>query len=201
MGDDIPVLMEVFGCDYDAACEAVFSGESWRALSLLDVAGGEVRHVDMVEVVGTSRDPVDPPGAAQFTQMLAAKTAPVFQSAAEGIGQDVIEVVAVTYRNASGKSVHGGLYGVTPTEVLSLALKSHDGQVDTSKDPSFVAFGLCMMRAPLVFRQNGVDREMPLSIVDLTEGQHSKALRVPTPARSRVKEVYLSIALPAIVAA
>jgi hypothetical protein len=33
-GDDLPVLMEIFGCDYDAACGMIFRGEHEQALSL-----------------------------------------------------------------------------------------------------------------------------------------------------------------------
>lgn len=38
MGDDVPIIMSDFGVDYDAACDAVFSGNHAVALALLDEA-------------------------------------------------------------------------------------------------------------------------------------------------------------------
>ena len=37
-GDDLPILLEAFGCDYDAACDAVFSDDHDRALAMLNAA-------------------------------------------------------------------------------------------------------------------------------------------------------------------
>ena len=37
-GDDVPILMSALGCDYDAACDAVFSGKTDIALNMLEVA-------------------------------------------------------------------------------------------------------------------------------------------------------------------
>ena len=37
-GDDIPIMMEKYGCDYDAACDAIFSENTEKALSMLDAA-------------------------------------------------------------------------------------------------------------------------------------------------------------------
>jgi hypothetical protein len=37
-GDDVPILMELFGCDYDAACDAVVDGDKEIAKSLLNAA-------------------------------------------------------------------------------------------------------------------------------------------------------------------
>lgn len=34
-GDDIPVMMHAFGCDYDLACDAVFSGQFDKAIAML----------------------------------------------------------------------------------------------------------------------------------------------------------------------
>ncbi len=34
MGDDLPILMEAFGCDYDSACDAVFSKNFDLAIDL-----------------------------------------------------------------------------------------------------------------------------------------------------------------------
>ena len=37
-GDDLPIAMEELGCNYDKACEAVFTGKTAEALSLLQSA-------------------------------------------------------------------------------------------------------------------------------------------------------------------
>lgn len=148
-------------------------------------------HVNMIEVPGTSSKAVDGPGVAQFTTLLAAKTAPVFEASATDERRIISEVVAVTYRDAEGKPVHGGLFGFGADGVTSLALKDLEGKVDTSKDPAHVAFGIVMMRGPLVFRQNGEDQEMALSIIDIQADKSHEPLRAPTPARVAVKEAYL----------
>jgi hypothetical protein len=155
-----------------------------------------MKNISMIEVPGTSVVAKDSGVEAQFTRMLAPKTAPVFE-AEPSAGQPVFsEVVAVTYRNEKGMPVHGGLFGVSTDGVMSLALKDLEGNVDTSKDPAHVAFGLIMMRGPLVFRQNGADQTMALHIIDLTEGRLDEALHASTPVREDVKSAYLNEVLP-----
>lgn len=156
-----------------------------------------LNHLNMLEVPGTSFEANDPPGVAQFTKLLAPKTAPVFEPETNSASCIFSEVVAVTYRNAAGKPVHGGLFGFGPEGVSSIALKDIAGKVDTSKDPAHVAFGLVMMRGPLVFRQNGIDQKMEISIIDLHAGQHNEPLPASTPAREAVKQTYLASVLPA----
>lgn len=153
-------------------------------------------HVDMIEVPGTSFDAKDRPGVAQFTTLLAPKTAPVFEAATPDALHVFSEVVAVTYRGMDGKPVHGGLFGVGAAGVTSLALKDLEGKVDTSKDPTHVAFGLVMMRGPLVFRQAGTDQKMPLSIIDIHADKAHEPMHAPTPGREAVKRAYLRDVLP-----
>jgi hypothetical protein len=153
-------------------------------------------HVNMIEVPGTSFNATDRPGVAQFTTLLAAKTAPVFEASPADEKRVFSEVVAVTYRGADGKPVHGGLFGFGADGVTSLALKDLEGKVDTSKDPAHVAFGVIMMRGPLVFRQNGADHEMALSIIDIHADKPDEPLHASTPARVAVKDAYLSDVRP-----
>lgn len=37
-GDDVPILMELFGCEYDAACDAVCSGDKGLVMATLNAA-------------------------------------------------------------------------------------------------------------------------------------------------------------------
>ena len=37
-GDDLPIVLEAFGCEYDAACDAVFGGDQDKALAMLNAA-------------------------------------------------------------------------------------------------------------------------------------------------------------------
>lgn len=149
-------------------------------------------NINMVEVAGTSIEAKDHPQVAQFTRLLATKTAPVFK--AESSEEHCFsEVVAVTYRADDGKPVHGGLFGVANDQtVVSLALKDLEGKVDTSEDPAHVAIGLTLMRGPLVFRQAGVDQKMELSIIDIYANKRDEPLRHPTPGREAVKQAYLA---------
>lgn len=153
-------------------------------------------HINMIEVPGTSFEPKEAPGVAQFTRFLAAKTAPVFQAEAVEAPRTFSEVVAVTYRDSTGKPRHGGLFGFGPDGVTSIALKDLNGEVDTQEDPAHIAFGLVMMRGPLVFRQNGTDQKMELSIIDLHEGRLDDALPSCSMARTAVREAYLNSVLP-----
>jgi hypothetical protein len=155
-----------------------------------------LRHVNMVEVAGTSVEAHDPPQVAQFTALLAKKTAPVFEAEPDARKIIFSEVVAVTYRAKDGTPVHGGLFGVTADDVVSLALKDLEGQVDTQKDPAHVAFGLVMMRGPLVFRQNGIDQKMEMSIVDLQADKLGEPIAGSTPGREAVKNAYVAAVLP-----
>lgn len=154
-----------------------------------------LEHIDMVEVPGTSFDVTDPPGVAQFTRLLASRSAPVFQASIDH-SYYFSEVVAVTFRNADGKPVHGGLFGVDGQTVVSLSLKDCEGKVDTGEDPAYVAIGLIMMRGPLVFRQRGADEEMQMSIVDIDARTGYLPLERSTPAREAVRLVYMSMVLP-----
>ena len=153
-------------------------------------------HINMVEVPGTSFEAKDPPGVAQFTAFLAKKTAPVFEAEPTAGKPIFTEVVAVTYRGEDGTPVHGGLFGVRSDGVASLALKDLEGKVDTQQDPAHIALGLVMMRGPLVFRQDGVDQEMPTSLVDLQVNQLSEPLSRSTPGREAVTKAYLDEVLP-----
>lgn len=155
-------------------------------------------HVDMIEVPGTSVEAKDPPGVAQFTALLARYTAPVFEAAAGAPDLAFTEVVAVCYRDAAGKPVHGGLFGFDGAGVTSLALKASKGQVDTSRDPAHAAFGLVLMRGPLVFRQQGADQRMQISIVDIHADRAAEPLQHPTPGRDAVRTAYLNVVLPSV---
>lgn len=42
-GDDLPIVLEAFGCDYDAACDAVFAGDHDKALAMLNAASAAPR--------------------------------------------------------------------------------------------------------------------------------------------------------------
>jgi hypothetical protein len=68
--------------------------------------------------------------------------------------------------------------------------------VDTSQDPSHAALGLTLMRGPLVFRQNGVDMKMPLSIIDLNPDNAQDPVHAPTAAREAVRLAYINDVLP-----
>lgn len=153
-------------------------------------------HINMVEVPGTSVEANDHPSVAQFTRLLAQRTAPIFEAEPSAEKHVFSEVVAVTYRDNNGKPVHGGLFGVCNEGVVSLALKDLDGQVDTNEDPAHVAFGLVMMRGPLIFRQNGMDQKMELSIIDIHADKHEELLTGATPAREAVRSAYLFEVLP-----
>lgn len=153
-----------------------------------------MKTINMFEVPGTSVAAKQ----TQFTVLLAKKTAPVFEAEPAGRDLRISQVVAVTYRNAAGKPVHGGIFGLANDEVMALVLKDLEGKVDTSRDPSWSAFGLVMMRGPLVFRQAGIDEEIPLSIVDLTEGRLNADLPGASAAREAVKAAYLAEVLPQI---
>lgn len=146
----------------------------------------------MIEVHGTSLEPKDLPGTAQFTRLIASKTAPVFEAEIEAEKHLLSEVVAVTYRNEDGKPVHGGLFGFGDKGVVSITLKSLDNSVDTSVDPAHIAFGLIMMRGPLIFRQKEIDQEMALSIIDIQVGKLQEPLPKSTPVREMVKRTYLA---------
>lgn len=37
-GDDLPILLADFGCDYDESCDAIFGGDHERALQMLEIA-------------------------------------------------------------------------------------------------------------------------------------------------------------------
>lgn len=50
MGDDLPILMEDFGCDYETACDAVFGGDPALALAMLHQARREVSTVSNMAV-------------------------------------------------------------------------------------------------------------------------------------------------------
>lgn len=151
-----------------------------------------LKHINMVEVPGTSFEAQDPPQVAQVTGLLAPKTAPVFK-AESADGCCFSEVVAVTYRADNGKPVHGGLFGVGDDQtVVSLSLKDLAGKVDTGKYPAYVAIGLTLMRGPLVFRQAGTDQMMELSIIDIYADKRDEPLRHPTPGREAVKQAYLA---------
>lgn len=153
-------------------------------------------HVNMLEVPGTSFDAKDSPAVAQFTALLANKTAPVFEAEPGGGLRVFSEVVAVVYRDEAGKPVHGGLFGFGADGVASISLKDLAGKVDTGTDPAHVAFGLLMMRGPLVFRQGGADNVMRLSIVEIQHGKLDAPLRLETESRRAVKEAYLTAVLP-----
>lgn len=163
---------------------------------MMYASAAHLPHIDMIEVPGTSVEAKDPPGASQFTALLAKWTAPVFQAAAGAPERVFSDVVAVCYRDAMGLPVHGGLFGYDGASVTSLALKDCEGTVDTGRDPAHVAFGLVMMRGPLVFRQQGTDRKMEISIVDIHTDRANEPLHHPTPARAAVKAVYLAVVLP-----
>lgn len=148
-----------------------------------------MRHIDMVEVPGTNQVA----NKTQFTMLLADKTAPVFEAREPAV---FTEVVAVTYRSENDIPIHGGLYGVGADGVTSLALKDLAGEVDTSKDPAHIAFGLVMMRGPLTFRQDGRDQTMKLTIIDIKADELEAALCRPTPALAAVKAAYIAEILP-----
>lgn len=149
-------------------------------------------HINMVEVAGTSFEANDHPQVAQFTRLLAPKTAPVFK--ADSPEEHCFsEVVAVSYRSDDGKPVHGGLFGVAKDHtVVSLALKDLAGKVDTSKYPAYAAIGLTLVRGPLVFRQAGVDQKMEVSVIHIYANKRDEPLRHSTPGREAVKQAYLA---------
>ncbi|MDD5388970.1 MAG: hypothetical protein PHD37_06475 [Gallionellaceae bacterium] len=37
-GDDVPIVMEAFGCNYEAACDAIFTGDHQEAIAMLNAA-------------------------------------------------------------------------------------------------------------------------------------------------------------------
>lgn len=162
---------------------------------MMYASAAHLPHIDMIEVPGTSVEAKDPPGVSQFTTLLARWTAPVFE-AVDAPERSFTEVVAICYRDADGKPLHGGLFGYDGVGVTSLALKDRDGKVDTSQDPAHAAFGLMLMRGPLVFRQHGEDQKMPISIVDIHADRAAKQLHHPTPGRNAVRTAYLNVVLP-----
>lgn len=46
MGDDIPIIMSDLGCDYEASCEAIFSGDKELALRIIGDAVMKVPDCD-----------------------------------------------------------------------------------------------------------------------------------------------------------
>lgn len=155
-----------------------------------------LKHINMVEVPGTSVVAIDPPGVAQFTRLLAPKTSPVFAAEVAADARVFSEVVAVTYRDQHGAPVHGGLFGFGADGVTSLALKDLEGKIDTSEEPAFVAMGILMMRGPLTFRQNDTNEVMDLSIIDLYADKLDRPLHAATAGREAVRNAYLSEVLP-----
>lgn len=147
--------------------------------------------VNMVEIPGTVASPMKKshPGMAPLQPSIA--PTPVFQAEADKEHLRFTELVAVTYRDQNGVPMSGGLFTVADDAVLSVALKSPDGSIDTSKEPEHVAFGLCMLEGPVVFRQGREDVMMELSFIDLTEGAANSPIANPTPARKHIHQHFL----------
>lgn len=149
-----------------------------------------LKHINMIEIPGTSVEAKDPPAAKQFTALLAAKTAPVFRPEFDQDRVRIEMVVAVTYRDSTGKPVHGGLFGVTSDGVVSLALKDQEGVVRIGAKPDDAAFQLLFIRGPLVFNHGPVD----YGIVDISAKDIDRACIGPH--REAVKQAYLAEVLP-----
>lgn len=147
--------------------------------------------VNMIEVPGTVASPLKKSRAAMAPLQLSIAPTPVFQAEAGKEHLRFTELVAVTYRDQAGVPVNGGLFTVAEDTVLSLALISPDGSIDTSKEPQHVAFGLCMLEGPVVFRQGSEDVMMELSFIDLNEGVADGPIANPTPTRKRIQQQFL----------
>jgi hypothetical protein len=115
---------------------------------------------------------------------------PVFQLPGD---LELVEAVAVAYRDISGKSVDGGFFGYSPEgEVVRMALVDAQRGINTDADPAWVAFGLNMSVGKLLVRGDDGVRELPWSIVDFGLHRPTDTERNPTPARLAVRAAFLS---------
>lgn len=142
--------------------------------------------------------------------LLADATAPIFAPEERPFWCD--ELVAVVYRNAEGKPVHGGLFGYIqgriswqdskmvpiPDSVVSLALVDPENDIDTSTDPAWVAFGLLLMRGPvrIQFAEGLSEVTLPRSILDIGAGKPIPDEMSLSVARAAVLAAYLNEVLP-----
>lgn len=116
------------------------------------------------------------------------KTAPVFDAPA---GVSIAEAVAVVWRDSKGRPVDGGFFGITNRGVCALTLIDTTHDIDTSRDPHWVAFGLTMIVGKLMVRQADGIQELPWSIIDMGEDRHDRGISNPTPARVTVRDAFL----------
>lgn len=106
-------------------------------------------------------------------------------------GLALTEAVAVTFRDAAGKPVDGGLFGVTPNgEVVEISLVDQQHDVNTDDDPAHVAIGLVMTDGRLMVRGDSGTSELPWSIVDFGVSTMDVPILRKTPGRLAVHAAY-----------
>lgn len=101
------------------------------------------------------------------------------------------EAVAVNFRDASGKTIGGGLFGVTPEgEVVEISLVDSEHDVNTDDDPAHIALGLVMTVGKLMVRGDSGTNELPWSIVDFGVSTMEDPVLRPTAGRLAVHAAY-----------
>jgi hypothetical protein len=149
-----------------------------RRLELIAISGTAMEH----GLHGTvSQDIVHPALTPKATK-------PVFQAPA---GLDVREAVAICYRNADRKPVHGALLALTSDgEVVEIVLLDPANGVDTSSDPAWITFGMNMSLGELLVKGDRGTVTVPWSIDDF--GTTDLALYHQTQVRLALREAYLT---------